>query len=81
MPLVRDQPLPVPCRHRPSRVARDGELAASLLEKPFTHGEIGVLMQKVQENLLQVVNNVIRRMKFDGSLRRLHEKYGLVYAY
>jgi hypothetical protein len=25
--------------------------------------------------------NVIRQMKSDGSLRKLHEKYGLVYAY
>ena len=46
-----------------------------------THGEIGVLMQKGQEDLLQMVNNVIRQMKSDGSLRKLHEKYGLVYAY
>ena len=48
---------------------------------PFTHGEIGVLMQKGQEDLLQIVNNVIRQMKSDGSLRKLHEKYGLLYAY
>ena len=65
----------------PYYVQIDPRLAAPLLEKPFTHGEIGVLMQKGQEDLLQVVNNVIRRMKSDGSLRRLHEKYGLVYAY
>ena len=65
----------------PYYVQTDPRLAAPLLEKPFTHGEIGVLMQKGQEDLLQVVNNVIRRMKSDGSLRRLHEKYGLVYAY
>jgi ABC-type amino acid transport substrate-binding protein len=51
------------------------------LNAPFTHGEIGVLMQKGQEDLLQMVNNVIRQMKSDGSLRKLHEKYGLVYAY
>ena len=65
----------------PYYVQTDPRLAAPLLEKPFTHGEIGVLMQKGQEDLLQVVNNVIRRMKSDGSLRWLHEKYGLVYAY
>ena len=65
----------------PYYVQTDPRLAAPLLEKPFTHGEIGVLMQKGQEDLLQVVNNVIRRMKSDESLRRLHEKYGLVYAY
>ena len=65
----------------PYYVQTDTRLAAPLLEKPFTHGEIGVLMQRGQEDLLQVVNQVIRRMKSDGSLRRLHEKYGLVYAY
>ncbi len=65
----------------PYYVQTDPRLAAPLLEKPFNHGEIGVLMQKGQEDLLQVVNNVIQRMKADGSLRKLHEKYGLVYAY
>ena len=38
-------------------------------------------MRKGQEDLLQLVNDVIRQMKSDGSLRQLHEKYGLVYAY
>jgi len=65
----------------PYYVQSDTRLAAPLLDKPFTHGEIGVLMRKGQEDLLQMVNNTIRRMKADGSLRRLHEKYGLVYAY
>ena len=36
-------------------------------------------MQKGQEDLLQMVNNVISQMKSDGSLRKLHVKYGLVY--
>lgn len=65
----------------PYYVQTDPRLAAPLLNTPFTHGEIGVLMQKGQEDLLQVVNNTIRRMKTDGTLRRLHEKYGLIYAY
>ena len=65
----------------PYYVQTDARLAAPLLTEPFNHGEIGVLMQKGQEDLLQVVNKVIRRMKSDGSLRKLHEKYGLVYAY
>ena len=65
----------------PYYVQTDSRLAAPLLDKPFNHGEIGVLMQKGQEDLLQIVNNVIRQMKSDGSLRKLHEKYGLVYAY
>jgi cyclohexadienyl dehydratase len=65
----------------PYYVQTDTRLAAPLLNAPFTHGEIGVLMQKGQEDLLQIVNNVICQMKSDGSLRKLHEKYGLVYAY
>jgi ABC-type amino acid transport substrate-binding protein len=65
----------------PYYVQTDTRLAAPLLNAPFTHGEIGVLMQKGQEDLLQMVNNVIRQMKSDGFLRKLHEKYGLVYAY
>jgi cyclohexadienyl dehydratase len=65
----------------PYYVQTDDRLAAPLLNDPFTHGEIGVLMRKGQEDLLQLVNDVIRQMKSDGSLRQLHEKYGLVYAY
>lgn len=38
-------------------------------------------MRKGQDDLLQLVNDVISQMKQDGSLRRLHEKYGLVYEY
>lgn len=65
----------------PYYVQTDARLAAPLLNEPFTNGEIGVLMRKGQEDLLQLVNNVIHQMKSDGSLRQLHEKYGLVYAY
>ena len=63
----------------PYYLQTDPRLAAPLLNDPFTHGEIGVLMQKGQEDLLQIVNNVIHQMKADGSLRKLHEKYGLIY--
>jgi len=65
----------------PYYVQTDARLAAPLLNEPFTHGEIGVLMQKGQEDLLRVVNDIIRSMKADGSLRQLHEKYGLKYAF
>lgn len=65
----------------PYYVQTDTRLAAPLLGEPFTHGEIGVLMRKGQDDLLQLVNDVISQMKRDGSLRRLHEKYGLVYEY
>ncbi len=65
----------------PYYVQNDTRLAAPLLNAPFTHGEIGVLMKKGQEDLLEVVNQAIHQMKADGSLRQLHEKYGLNYAY
>ena len=65
----------------PWYVQNDGRLAAPLLDKPFTHGEIGVLMRKGQEDLMALVNEVIARMKADGTLRALHEKYGQIYAY
>ena len=61
----------------PYYVQTDARLAAPLLNKPFTHGEIGVLMKKGQEDLLLMVNNCINQMKEDGTLRRLLEKYGL----
>jgi len=62
----------------PYYVQTDTRLAAPLLDKPFTHGKIGVLMRKGQEDLLQEVNSIIQRMKADGTLRRLHEQFGLV---
>lgn len=65
----------------PWYVQSDSRLAAPLLNVPFNHSEIGVLMHQEQEDLMQLVNDLIRQMKADGSLRQLHEKYGLVYAY
>lgn len=65
----------------PYYVQTDPRLAAPLLNEPFTHGEIGVLMRKGQEDLLQMVNATIQQMKKDGTLRELHEKYKLVYAW
>ena len=65
----------------PWYVQNDPRLAAPLIENPFTHGEIGVLMRKGQDDLLVLVNAVIAQMKANGALRQLHEKYGLVYGY
>lgn len=65
----------------PYYVQTDPRLAAPLLDAPFTHGEIGVLMRQGQDDLLVLVNSIIRQMKSDGTLRQLTEKYGLVYAY
>jgi len=65
----------------PWYVQNDPRLAAPLIDEPFTHGEIGVLMRRGQDDLLRFVNQVIAQMKADGSLRALHEKYGLQYIY
>ena len=61
----------------PYYVQADSRLAAPLLSKPFNHGEIGILMRKGQDDLLQVVNDIIRKMKRNGTLRRLKKKFGL----
>jgi cyclohexadienyl dehydratase len=65
----------------PYYVQHDSRLAAPLLDQPFTHGEIGVLMRQGQDDLLHYINDIIAQMKSDGFLRRLHEKYGLSYKY
>ena len=57
-------------------VRTDTRLAAPLLNAPFTHGEIGVLMRKGQDDLLALFNSIIAQMKADGTLSRLHDKYG-----
>ena len=63
----------------PWYVKNDTRLAAPLLSNPFTHGEIGVLMRKGQDDLLKLVNEDIAELKSDGTLRTLCDKYGLVY--
>lgn len=65
----------------PWYVRNDSRLAAPLLEQPFTRGQIGVLMRKGKEDLLKQVNKTLQEMKSDGSLKSLHEKYGLIYGY
>lgn len=64
----------------PYYVSTDKRLAAPLLDAPFTQGFIGVLMRKGQEDLLDLVNEVVKQAKKDGSLKKLHEKYGLAYS-
>lgn len=62
-------------------VSIDDRLAAPLINEPFTHGMIGVLMRKGYDDVLQLVNNVIDSCKADGTLKKLHERYGLVYDF
>lgn len=65
----------------PWYVQNDTRLAAPLINQPFTHGEIGVLMQTGQDDLLNLINTLIADMKADSTLFFLHQRYGLVYAY
>lgn len=59
----------------------DARLAAPLIDEPFTHSLMGVLMRKGDDDLLKCVNGIIDTGKKDGTLRRLHEKYGLKYSF
>ncbi len=61
----------------PWYVQNDPRLAAPLISKPFTHGEIGVLMQQGKDSLLSIVNATIAEIKSNGELEKLKVKYGL----
>lgn len=65
----------------PYYVNTDSRLAAPLLDRPFTRGEIGVLLAQGNDDLLAAVNVIIGSLKRDGTLRRLHDRYHLRYAY
>ena len=61
----------------PWYVRNDPRLAAPLLAEPFTHGEIGVLLRKGQDDLLAFVNAALAEMAADGTLDSLKAKHGL----
>ena len=60
-------------------VGQDSRLAAPLVQEPFTHGEIGVLMPKGSEDLLNYVNEFLRKEKESGRIDELADEY--VYKY
>jgi len=61
----------------PWYVLSDTTLAAPLLDKPFTSGQIGVLMRKTSTELARYINALIARYQQDGTLDSLKAKYGL----
>ncbi|MCF0168151.1 MAG: transporter substrate-binding domain-containing protein, partial [Bacteroidales bacterium] len=65
----------------PYYVENDSRLVAPLIDKPFTDGMIGVLMRKGDEDILNRVNGIFQRCKKDGTLKRLHDKYGFNYNF
>ena len=60
-------------------VGQDSRLAAPLIYKPFTNGELGVLMPKGSEDMLHYVNEFLAREKKSGRIDELAEEY--IYKY
>ena len=56
-------------------VKKDSRLAAPLIHSPFTHGELGVLMPKGKEDLLDFVNVFILDEKASGRIEELANRY------
>ena len=61
----------------PWYIRNDPRLAAPLLDRPFTRGEIGVLLRKGQDDLLAFVDATLAGMAADGTLDSLKAKHGL----
>ena len=49
-------------------IGQDDRLAAPLINEPFTHGEIGVLLPKGSEDLRDYVNEFLRKEKESGRI-------------
>ena len=60
-------------------VGQDDRLAAPLIYEPFTHGDLGVLMPKGSEDLLDYVNEFLAKEKKSGRIDELAEDY--IYKY
>lgn len=56
-------------------VGKDPRLAAPLIHEPFTQGQLGFLMPKGSEELLDYVNDFLKREKDTGRIDELAEKY------
>ena len=56
-------------------VGQDNRLAAPLIHEPFTSGQLGVLMPKGSEDLLEYVNAFLAKEKENGRLDELSEQY------
>ena len=60
-------------------VGKDDRLAAPLIHKPFTNGQLGVLMPIGSDDLLGYVNDFIKEEKENGKIDELAEEY--IYRY
>ena len=61
-------------------VGQDDRLAAPLIYEPFTQGELGILMPKGSEDLLDYVNEFLRIEKKSGRIDELAENYFFKYT-
>ena len=53
----------------------DKNLAAPLINEPFTKHSCGILMQKGDQEFLNYINFVLAEMRDDGTLEKLENKY------
>ena len=60
-------------------VGQDSRLAAPLIYEPFTDGQLGILMPKGSEDLLEYVNHFLDDEKKSSRLDELAEQY--IYRY
>ena len=60
-------------------VGQDSRLAAPLIYERFTNGQLGILLPKGSEELLEYVNGFLKEEKANGRLDELAEKY--IYRY
>ncbi len=61
-------------------VGQDDRLAAPLIYEPFTDGELGILMPKGSEDLMNYVNDFLRREKTSGRIGELADQYFFRYV-
>ena len=60
-------------------VRQDDRLAAPLIYEPFTNGQIGMLMPKGSEDLLDYVNEFLQKEKKSGRIDELANEYFFKY--
>ncbi len=56
-------------------IKADKNLAAPLINEPFTKHSCGILMQKGDQEFLNYINFVLAELRMDGTLERLENKY------
>ena len=58
-----------------SYIKMNPNLAAPLINEPFTRHSCGILMQKGDQEFLNYINFVLAELRMDGTLEKLENKY------